>query len=416
MGMDKEISADVKKRRQRIRIIKLSGIACGVIVFFVVLIKMFQAGISLEEVELGTVERGEIAVSVSASGKVAPLSEEIITSPISSKILEVYKKTGEKLHKNDSILKLDLAEANVGMENQLDELEMKRSKLEQLKITLESQLSEMKMSIDIDEMRLERMKVLLLNERYLDSIGASTPDKIRQAELDYKVQEMNLEQLKLKYENQKKTSAADIRVQELDYNIARKNISLRTKTMKEAQVRSPQDATLIWVNDQVGASVPAGSQLAIVANLEHFKVEGEITDGYADKVMPGNKAIVRIGKNELTGTVGNVVPSVNDGMINFMVFLDDNSHKRLCSGLKVDVFVVNEVRDETLRLERRSFYNGAGDYELWVIKDGEAVKRSVKLGEGSYDYVEVLEGLNPGDQVIISDMNKFRDKDNLKVK
>ena len=88
--------------------------------------------------------KGEIGISVSATGKVAPLSEEIITSPISSKILEVYKKSGEKLSKNDSILKLDLAEANVGMENQRDELEMKRFKLEQMKIVAESQLSEMK--------------------------------------------------------------------------------------------------------------------------------------------------------------------------------------------------------------------------------------------------------------------------------
>lgn len=127
--------------------------------------------------------------------------------------------------------------------------------------------------------------------------------------MEYKVQKMNLDQLKLKYNNQKRTSAADIRVQELDYNIALKNISLRTKMMKEAQVRSPQDATLIWVNDQVGATVPAGSQLAIVADLGSFKVEAEITDGYADKVLPGNKAIVKIGKEEHSGTVG-VVPSV----------------------------------------------------------------------------------------------------------
>lgn len=67
------------------------------------------------------------------------------------------------------------------MENQRDELEMKRFKLEQMKIVAESQLSEMKMSIDIDEMRLERMKVLLQNEKYLDSIGASTSVKIKQA-------------------------------------------------------------------------------------------------------------------------------------------------------------------------------------------------------------------------------------------
>ena len=226
MGMDKEISPEVKRRRKKILIIKFAFVACALVCFFIVLVKVFSAGIPLEDIDFGTVTKGEIGISVSATGKVAPLSEEIITSPISSKILEVYKKSGEKLSKNDSILKLDLAEANVGMENQRDELEMKRFKLEQMKIVAESQLSEMKMSIDIDEMRLERMKVLLQNEKYLDSIGASTSDKIKQAELEYKVQKMNLDQLKLKYNNQKRTSAADIRVQELDYNIALKNISI----------------------------------------------------------------------------------------------------------------------------------------------------------------------------------------------
>lgn len=234
--------------------------------------------------------------------------------------------------------------------------------------------------------------------------------------MEYKVQKMNLDQLKLKYNNQKRTSAADIRVQELDYNIALKNISLRTKMMKEAQVRSPQDATLIWVNDQVGATVPAGSQLAIVADLGSFKVEAEITDGYADKVLPGNKAIVKIGKEELSGTVGNVVPSVKDGMIQFLIFLDDNDHDRLRSGLKVDVFVINAVRDDALRIERRSFYNGPGDYNLWVMDGDHIVKRTVKLGEGSYDYVEVLDGLNIGDKVVVSDMNKYRDKENLRIR
>ena len=130
MGMDKEISPEVKRRRKKILIIKFAFVACALVCFFIVLVKVFSAGIPLEDIDFGTVTKGEIGISVSATGKVAPLSEEIITSPISSKILEVYKKSGEKLSKNDSILKLDLAEANVGMENQRDELEMKRFKLE----------------------------------------------------------------------------------------------------------------------------------------------------------------------------------------------------------------------------------------------------------------------------------------------
>ena len=74
------------------------------------------------------------------------------------------------------------------------------------------------------------------------------------------------------------------------------------------------------------------------------------------------------------------------------------------------------MRDDAIRVERRAYYNGPGDYELWVIADNKAIKRKVKLGDGSFDYVEVLEGLEPGEKVIVSDMNKYREYETLKIK
>ena len=72
MGMDKEISPEVKRRRKKILIIKFAFVACALVCFFIVLVKVFSAGIPLEDIDFGTVTKGEIGISVSATGKVAP--------------------------------------------------------------------------------------------------------------------------------------------------------------------------------------------------------------------------------------------------------------------------------------------------------------------------------------------------------
>ena len=74
-------------------------------------------------------------------------------------------------------------------------------------------------------MKLNRMKVELRNEHYLDSLGAGTTDKVRQAELSYNVAQLEYEQLKQQYNNEKQVAAAELQVQELDFNIFRKNLA-----------------------------------------------------------------------------------------------------------------------------------------------------------------------------------------------
>jgi HlyD family secretion protein len=414
--MDKKLSPDIIRRRHRMLFYKIIGTVAVCLLVFILLIRVLRSGISISDIYTSEVDRGVVEISIAATGRVIPLSEEIIISPVSSKILEIYKKAGDNIRQNDPILKLDLDAVRTDLEKQNDELAMKRYKLEQLRTTSESALQDMEMQLEIDRMRLKRMEVLLRNEIYLDSIGASTSDKIRQTELDYAVSQFQLKQLELKYRNMQLTTTADMKVQELDYQIALKNATLKQKMMSEAQVRSPRTATLTWINDQIGSPVSQGTQLAIVSDLAHYKVESEISESYGNKVLSGNRVIVKIGEQRLTGIVGNVVPSVENGMINFMVLLDENDHESLRSGLKVDVYVVNSVSADALRIANRSYYTGAGEYELWVVRNGKAVKRKVTLGESSYDYVEVKDGLKEGETVIVSDMNRYAEKEALKIR
>ena len=167
----------------------------------------------------------------------------------------------------------------------------------------------------------------------------------------------------------------------------------------------------------MGAQVSQGSQVAIVSDLSHFKVEGEIADTYGDRVMAGGKVIVKIGSEKLEGTVSSVTPLSKNGVISFSVQLTEDNHKRLRSGLKTDVYVMNAVKEDVMRIANASYYVGRGDYELFVLdSDNELVKRKVKLGDSNFEYVEVVSGLQSGDQVVVSDMSEFRNKKKLKVK
>lgn len=415
--MDREIPKEVRSKERNKKIIRYSAIAVTAIVVVSVLISLMRTGVKQKDLILSTVDKGTIEVSVSASGKVAPAFEEIITSPINSRIVEVYRRGGDSVDVGTPILKLDLQSTETEYKKLLDEEEMRRYKLDQLRVNSQTKLSDMAMQIKISAMKLNRMKVELRNEHYLDSLGAGTTDKVRQAELSYNVAELEYEQLKQQYSNEKEVSAAELKVQELDFNIFRKNLAEMKRTLDDAQIRSPRKAILTYINNQVGAQVPQGGQVAIISDLSHFKVEGEIADTYGDRVAAGGKAIVKIGTEKLEGIVSSVTPLSKNGVISFSVQLMEDNHRRLRSGLKTDVYVMNAVKEDVMRIANASYYVGRGEYELFVMDaEDEIVKRKVQLGDSNFEYVEVISGLQLGDRVVVSDMSQYKSKAKLKVK
>ena len=306
--MDREISKEVRQKEQRKQFIKLgAGIGIAVVLIGGV-IGFMQTSLQRKDLVFSTVDKGVIEVSVSASGKVVPAFEEIINSPINSRIVEIYKKGGDSVDVGTPILKLDLLSAETDYKKQLDEEQMKRLQLDQLRIQNRNKLSEMEMQLKVSRMELNRKEVELRNERYLDSLGAGTTDKVRQVELDYNVSVLKLKEDEQKYENEKSLTDADYKVKELDLNIFRKSLAETKRTLEDAQIRSPRKAILTYVNNEVGAQVSQGSRVAIVSDLSHFKIEGEIADTYGDRIAAGSKAVVKIGNDKLDGVVSDVTP------------------------------------------------------------------------------------------------------------
>ena len=414
--MDREISKEERRKVSRRRWMRAALVVLPVLAAFALLMSVLRSSVNRKDVTFSTVSRGAIEVSVSASGKVVPGFEEVINSPVSTRILEVYRKGGDQVEEGTPLLKLDLQSLETSYRKLLDEEQMRRYQLEQLRLNNETELNDLQMRIKVSAMQVDRMEVELRNERYLDSLGSGTTDKVRQAELTYRTGKLELEQLHQMYENGQKVKNADLKVKELEFQIFQKSLAEMKRTLDDAQIRSPRKATLTYINHQVGAQISQGEQVATLSDLNHFKVEGEIADSYGDRIAVGCRTLVKIGQEKLGGVVSSITPLSKNGVISFVVQLDKDNHPRLRSGLRTDVHVLNSVKDDVLRLANASYYVGPGDYQLFVHdRRNKLVRRTVRLGESSFDYVEVVSGLSEGDEVVVSSMGEFKNKSSVRL-
>lgn len=415
--MDREISKDFLRRQKRKRIIRASAIGGAAVIVVILAITLMRTGVKTEDLKLSTAERGTIETSVNASGRVAPAFEEIINSPITTKIVEVYSKAGDSVTEGTPLLRLDLLSAETEVKKMTDERSMKHLDYEKLKLNNSTYLTNLDMQIRVKEMSVNKLATEVLNEERLDSLGSGTGEKVREARLAYETTRLELEQLRKQLVNERSVRQADEKMKELELSIFDRNLAETMRTFEDAQIKAPRRATLTYINDRIGHQINQGERVAVIADLSHFKINGEIADSYGERVAIGAPAVVRIGKESLRGTISNVTPLSTNGVIAFTVELEQDDYPRLRSGLKTDVFVMCDVHDDVIRIANGPYYRGPGLYDLFVRTSGSEVeKRKVKLGDSNYEYVEVLDGVKPGEEVVTADMSEYRDKNRLKLR
>lgn len=413
--MDRQIPVSEQRKKKIRKIAIAASVAVVVLGIGAWLGSMMMPSIDRKKLMISEVDRGTIDVSVSATGNVVPAFEEIIISPISAKILEVYAHSGDSVEVGTPLLRLDLQSAEADYAKALDEQEIRRQQRAQQLASNETQLADRRMQIEVKEMELSQLEAKLRNELYLDSLGSGTRDRVRQAETTLRTAQMQLNQLRQQYQNEVKAKQADQRIQQLNDGIYERNLDAQRRTLNDARICSPRRGTLTYINTEVGSIAGGSQKIAVVSDLSHFKAECEISDNHSERVRVGGAVILRIGKERLRGTINTVTPLSKSGAITFTVVPDDMSHPRLRSGLRAEVFVITSIKDDVLRIKNGSFYSGPGDYTLFVVNGDTLLPREVKLGECNYDYIEVISGLEVGEQVVVSDMTKYKGKEKLKL-
>lgn len=413
--MDRAIPKEQIRRERLRRWAKIGGGALALGLIVALGIWAMRPSVSSSNIRLSLAEVGTIEVSIGASGRVAPAFEEIIIAPITSRIVEVYQRAGDSVDVGTPLLGLDLKSIETEYHKALDQVRMKEHTIEQARVKATTSHAEGEMSLKVGAMQLDKMAVEVRNERYLDSIGAGTTDKVREVQLRYDVARLEQEKATRQLHGAKAVSESELKVMQLELAILRRNLDETKRILDDAQIRSPRKGVLTFINNQIGAPVSTGSQVATLSDLSHFRIDAEIADSYGDRISVGGKTIVRLGNEELQGVVSNLTPLSKNGVIQFTVQLSHDDHPRLRSGLKVDVHVMNAIRADVVRIANGPYFNGKGTYDLFVRSGGELLRRRVVLGDSNYQWVEVVSGLEPGEEVVISDMTNYKDRERLVI-
>lgn len=415
--MDKQIDKSQLRKEQRRRILKSGLIGGGVIAAAVMVILWLGKSVDGKNLRFSTVEEGPLETSVAATGKVVPEFEEIINSPLTTRIVKVYAQPGDTVTEGMPLIQLDLETAETDYEKLLDQQQIRQQELTQLQLNNRTQLSELAMQVEVKEMELNRLAVEVDNERRLDSLGSGTGDRVRQAETSFATCRLELRQLRERLANEKLRMAAAEKTQELNLSSFRKDVALQRRTLDQGRIPAPHHGVLTFISNEIGSQIAAGEKVAVVSDLSSFKIEGEVAEGNSNKVAIGSEVSVRIGGTELAGVVTNLTPQAKGGMVSFIVRLDENHNSRLRSGLRAELTVNYGYKDKVLRILNGPYFKGPGEYGLYVkTGDNTVKKRKVRLGDSNREYVEVLEGLASGDEVVVTDMEEYMQYDKLKIK
>ena len=415
--MDREIPKDVQRREARKRWLKIGAVGGGVVGIVVLVIALVGESVKESDLSIAPAEKGTIESSVSASGKIVPLYEQAIVSPVSTKIMEVYCNEGDQVEAGESLLRLDLQSTEMELRRATDEVSMKRNEIEQAALNNATYLTDLEMKIKAKEMSVSHLKAEVANERRLDSIGSGTGDRIREAQLAYETGKLELEQLRMQLHNERTAHAASFRSKQLEGTISSRNLEEMQRTLDDAKVKAPRQGTVTFLNKSLGTSISAGEKLAVVSDLTHFKINGEIPESNSGKLSIGSAVNVRINRNMVKGHISNISPQSVNGLVQFTVLLEDDSDKLLRSGLRTDLNVVYDIHDGVVRIPNGSYFQGPGSYQLFVkTSDDKLERRNVSLGDSNFDYVEVKSGIKPGEMVVVSDMAVYKDKKTVKLK
>lgn len=413
--MDKSIAVEVTNKRKRKRNIIIVFLLFALVSSIFAIRTIIHPTLKRSEFTSALVTIGNIENTVNASGEILPEFEEVIASPINAALRDVLLDAGMKIKAGQSILTLDKSAAQSDFNNLGFLIESKENEIRKLKLDLEKSFYDIKSNNSIKQLRISNFKDAVSSAQRLFKAGGGTKEDIDQAELNLKVAELEKLQLENEIKSKQQTMNIEIREAEIALAIQGNDQSSLARKLKLADIIATRDGVITWVNKNIGTSVKEGEALARIANLSGYKISGNISDTQVEYLQNNMPAIIRINDTQLRGNITNISPAIKNSIVSFDVQLEEKDNKFLRPNLKVDVFLVTAKRDHVLRLPNGAAFKGSNEQNVFVLKNGKAEKRLVKIGLTNFDFVEILSGLQKGEEVITSDMKAFENAQSITI-
>ncbi len=366
-----------------------------------------------ETVTVGAAVKGEFNDYIRVNGQVKPMVT-IQLSPLEGGIVkEILIEEGSSVKSGDPILVLGNDNLDLEILNSEAELAEKENILRNTMISMEQQ----KLSVRQEEMTLamevKRNKRAYEQQKALYEEKLIAKEEYLKAQEDYELSEQRYGLIKERSVQDSLYRSVEIKQMEESLANMRMNMTMIRGRKANLTVKAPIDGELGLLEAVLGQHIPAGTMIGQINSVGSYRIESKIDEHYIDRVIPGLAASFERQGETFAAQVRKVYPEVREGKFQADFKFMGEQPENIRTGQTYYLNLQLGQPEEAVIIPRGTFYQKTGGKWIYVLnEDGDrAVKREIRIGRQNPQFYEVLEGLNPGEQVITSSYDNFGDSD-----
>lgn len=412
---------DIKIERSRFdkkRIIQ-AGIALIVVVSAVAYAapkfnSLFSSDLTVakERLRFATVERGNLQRDIGVQGQIVAANSPTLYAKAPG-IVSLFVKAGDTVKNGQKLAEIDSPQLKNRYEQELATLDQLTLDVGRHQIEIKTSKLNTQQSIEMSAVNLEAAEV---NKKRAEiSIKDSL---ISKKEFEEKVSEFKRASLAHRHAKQN----FDLQKESMEFELKSKQSQLdRQQFVVDDLKRQVQELTLIAPTDGIIGSVNirekdnviANASLITVIDLSAFEVEVNIPESFADDLGVGLASEISFNGENHMGQIVAISPEVNNGQVKGRLRFNDNSMVNLRQNQRVSARILIESKEDVLKLRRGAFVESGGGRIVYVVNGDNANRKKITLGARSIGEIEVISGLNEGDNVVISSIELFNNRDQI---
>ena len=374
-------------------------------------------GVDRATVWIDTVKRGPMTRQVRGSGTLVPEDIRWIPATTQGRVERILLRPGAEVKPDTVILEM----SNPDLQQQVKDAQLAFQSAQAAflnkKADLDSQYLSQQAEAATIEANYSQAKLDLEANEQLQKDGLVSELTVKLKRTQAKDQENRLKIAQQRLQMTKEGLQSQLAPQEADVNLKRAAYELSTRKLDDLRVKAGMTGVLQVVSVERGAQVQPGTNLIRVADPTNLKAEVRIAETQTKDIRIGQFAEVDTRNGKVKGKVARIDPSSTNGTVGVDVILDGKLPDGARPDLSIDGEITLEKLDNVIFVGRPAFGQDEGNISIFkIMPNGEAVRTNVKLGRSSVNTIEIKEGLQPGDQVILSDMSTYDQFDRIQLK
>jgi HlyD family secretion protein len=303
---------------------------------------------------------------------------------------------------SNTALRLQVASREADISSQINTIEGTKLQLEDTRFKYQSQLLDIEHQLAVLKSDLARDKILLDG-------NAIAPMLYQQDQEQYRYELKLRDATIVSRDSEQKMRTTQLA--QLDKTLAwlKDNIATARASLDALTIRAPTSGQLTALDAKVGQSKVAGAVLGEVDSLDRFKLTAQVDEFYLGRIALGQVALFSVGDGDFRAKVVKIYPQVSDGTFKVDLDFEGAVPQGITVGQAIDTKLELGGAATAMMLPNGPFYQDTGGQWAFVLSpDGKyASRRKISLGRRNPDHVEVLDGLEPGERVIVSSYQGF---------